>query len=59
MTKKTLFPVRATLIETKRGKIILHLSMHNRDIERLCLEPGKQPDGLFEVVVHRRGRIVA
>ena len=59
MTKKTLFPVRATLIETKRGKIILHLSVHSRDIERFCLELGKQPDGLFEVVVHRRGEIVA
>lgn len=59
VTKRTLFPVRATLIETKKGKIILHLSIHSRDIERFCLEPGKQPDGVFEVVVHERGNIVA
>ena len=56
--KKTLFPVRATLIETKKGKIILHLSIHSRDIQRFCLEPGKQPSELFEIIVHERGEIV-
>ena len=56
LKRKNYWPIRATLVETNKGKLILYLSVHQFDLEKFCLEEGKQPDDLFSIVVSCRGK---
>ena len=47
--------LKASLQETKKGKLILHLSIPEFDLREHCLQTGTQPKDLIKIIIHRKG----
>jgi hypothetical protein len=47
--------MHATIQQTKTGKLILHVCVDEGETEKYLLQNGKQPEGIFTIIVHARG----
>ena len=46
--------MKARLQQTKKKKLILHLSFTEEELRKYRLVTGKQPSGAFIIQIHRR-----
>jgi len=45
--------MKARIQQTKRNKLILHLSLSESELENYLLQKGKQPENLFRIIIHK------
>jgi len=54
MQKNELRQMKAFMQKTKKDKLVMHISLNEFELEHYLLQTGKQPEGIFTIIIHKK-----